>query len=80
MIGLIAMIVDCLNRKNEDFLKKLSKNTWHITPVLYYRYKIKINIRYRSHARIFVRHHAKKEDIDELIDIFERENPNFEKW
>lgn len=32
--------------------------------------------RYRSNAKTFVRHHAKQEDIDELIEIFERENPN----
>ncbi len=32
--------------------------------------------RYRTTARTFVRHHATKEDIDELIEIFERENPN----
>lgn len=35
----------------------------------------KIN-RYRSNAKTFVRHHATKEDIDDLIEIFERENPN----
>ena len=32
--------------------------------------------RYRSNARTFVRYHAKQEDIDELLDIFKRENPN----
>ncbi len=32
--------------------------------------------RYRSTARTFVRHHAKQEDIDELIEIFKKENPN----
>ncbi|MBA7490446.1 hypothetical protein ES702_00984 [subsurface metagenome] len=32
--------------------------------------------RYRSTARTFVRHHATKDDIDELVDIFEKENPN----
>lgn len=36
----------------------------------------KIN-RYRSNARTFARHYAKHEDIDELIEIFEKENPNF---
>lgn len=32
--------------------------------------------RYRSNARTFVRYHAKEEDIDDLLDIFKRENPN----
>lgn len=41
--------------------------------------KTKID-RYRRNARTFFRHYAKREDIDELIDIFERENPNFKKW
>lgn len=35
----------------------------------------KIN-RYRSNAKTFVRHHATKDDIDDLIEIFEKENPN----
>lgn len=35
----------------------------------------KVN-RYRSNARTFVRYHATQEDINELIDIFKRENPN----
>lgn len=35
----------------------------------------KIN-RYRSNAKTFVRHHATKNDIDDLIDIFKKENPN----
>jgi len=35
----------------------------------------KIN-RYRSNARTFARHHATKDDIDELVKIFEKENPN----
>lgn len=38
----------------------------------------KIN-RYRSNARTFVRHHAKEEDMKELIEIFKNENPNFKK-
>ena len=33
-------------------------------------------LRYRTTARTFARHHAKQEDIDELIEIFKRENPN----
>lgn len=33
-------------------------------------------LRYRTTARTFVRHHATKEDIDDLIEIFEMENPN----
>lgn len=33
-------------------------------------------LRYRTTARTFVRHHATKDDIDELMEIFERENPN----
>ena len=40
--------------------------------------KTKID-RYKRNARTFFRHYAKHEDIDELIDIFERENPNFKK-
>ena len=35
----------------------------------------KVN-RYRSNARTFVRYHATQEDINELIDIFKKENPN----
>ena len=35
----------------------------------------KIN-RYRSNAKTFVRHHATPDDINELIEIFKRENPN----
>lgn len=35
--------------------------------------------RYRSTARTFVRHHAKEEDMKELLEIFKRENPNGEK-
>lgn len=35
----------------------------------------KVN-RYRSNAKTFVRHHATKNDIDDLIDIFKKENPN----
>lgn len=38
----------------------------------------KIN-RYRSNAKTFVRHHATADDIDELIEIFKKENPHGEK-
>lgn len=34
---------------------------------------------YKRSARTFFRHYATSDDIDELIDIFERENPNFKK-
>ena len=34
---------------------------------------------YRRSARTFFRHHATQDDIDDLIDIFKRENPNGEK-
>lgn len=37
--------------------------------------KTKID-RYKRNARTFVRHHATADDIDELIDIFKKENPN----
>lgn len=33
-------------------------------------------LRYRSNARTFARHWAKKEDIQELIEIFNNENKN----
>lgn len=33
-------------------------------------------LRYRTTARTFVRHHATKDDIDGLIEIFKKENPN----
>lgn len=36
--------------------------------------KTKID-RYRRSARTFFRHHATKDDIDELIDIYYKENP-----
>lgn len=31
---------------------------------------------YRGTARMFVRHHATKEEMEELNEIFEKENPN----
>lgn len=31
---------------------------------------------YRTTARTFVRHHATKEEMEELIEIFKKENPN----
>lgn len=34
---------------------------------------------HRSNARTFVRHWAKKEDIQELIEIFNKENENAKK-
>lgn len=36
-------------------------------------------IRYRSNARTFVRHWANEEDLQELIEIYKKENPNAEK-
>lgn len=33
-------------------------------------------LRYRSNARTFVRHWAKKEDMQELMEIFNNENKN----
>lgn len=33
-------------------------------------------IRYRSNARTFVRHWAKKEDMEELLEIYKNENKN----
>ena len=36
-------------------------------------------LRYRSNARTFVRNWAKKEDMEELIEIFENENENSKK-
>ena len=34
---------------------------------------------YRSTARTFARHYATAEDMEELQEIFEKENENFEK-
>lgn len=34
---------------------------------------------YRSTARTFARHYATAEDMEELQEIFEKENKNFEK-
>ncbi len=31
---------------------------------------------YRGTARMFVRHHATKEEMEELNEIFKKENPN----
>lgn len=31
---------------------------------------------YRETARMFVRHHATREEMEELMKIFEKENPN----
>lgn len=36
-------------------------------------------MRYRSLARTFVRHWANDEDIEELLEIYKRENPNGKK-
>ena len=36
-------------------------------------------LRSRSNARTFVRHSADEEDIQELIDIYKRENPHARK-
>lgn len=33
-------------------------------------------IRYRGQARTFARHHATLEEMEELMDIFKKENPN----
>ena len=33
-------------------------------------------LRYRSNARTFVRHWAVDEDVEELLEIYKRENPN----
>lgn len=38
--------------------------------------KTKID-RYKRNARTFFRHYATKEDIDELVDIYKQENPNY---
>ena len=39
-------------------------------------YDRKRYIRYRSNARTFVRHWANDEDIEELLEIYKKENPN----
>ncbi|MDU5825249.1 hypothetical protein [Anaerococcus vaginalis] len=39
------------------------------------REQTKINS-YKSSARTFVRHYATREELKELIEIFEKENPN----
>ena len=36
-------------------------------------------LRYRSNARTFVRHWAVDEDVEELLEIYKRENPNAKK-
>ena len=40
--------------------------------------KTKID-RYKRNARTFFRHYATRDDIDELIDIYEKENSNYSK-
>ena len=40
--------------------------------------KTKID-RYKRNARTFFRHYATKDDIEELIDIYKKENPNYTK-
>ena len=35
--------------------------------------------RYRSNARTFVRHHAKEEDMENLMEVFKKENKNYKK-
>lgn len=34
---------------------------------------------YKRSARTFFRHYATKDDIDELVDIYKKENPNYNK-
>lgn len=36
-------------------------------------------LRNRTAARTFVRHYADDEDLEELIDIYKKENPNSKK-
>ena len=36
-------------------------------------------LRYRTTARTFVRHWANDEDVEELLEIYKRENPNSKK-
>lgn len=40
--------------------------------------KTKID-RYKRNARTFFRHYATRDDIDELEEIFKKENPNYTK-
>ena len=40
--------------------------------------KTKID-RYKRNARTFFRHYATRDDIDELVDIYKKENPNYKK-
>lgn len=40
--------------------------------------KTKID-RYKRNARTFFRHYATRDDIDELEEIFKKENPNYKK-
>ena len=35
--------------------------------------------RYRSNARTFVRHHATKDDMENLMEVFKKENKNYKK-
>ena len=35
--------------------------------------------RYRGSARTYVRHHATRKDMQELLELFEAENPNAKK-
>lgn len=56
--------------KTTEAQRRASKNYKKRNPE-----QTKIN-RYRSNARTFVRYHATKNDIDDLINIFEQENPN----
>lgn len=56
--------------KTTEAQRRASKNYKQRNPE-----QTRIN-RYRSNARTFVRHHAKEEDMKELLEIFEKENPN----
>lgn len=63
--------------KTTEAQRRASKNYKQRNPE-----QTKVN-RYRSNARTFVRHHATKNDIYDLIDIFRKENPNSKeskKW
>lgn len=58
------------NIKTTEAHRRASRNYEQRNPE-----KTKVD-RYRRNARTFFRHHATLDDIDELMEIFAKENPN----
>lgn len=61
------------NLKTTEAQRRASKNYKKRNPE---RTKI---TRYRTNARTFVRHYATKKDMENLMEVFKKENKNYKK-